>query len=136
MSNTTKVSTEDIKNYEKHYSDQSFIQKVSNSAKKAGIKVIYSALLLYYGLKSPRTTLLDKALIIGALGYFISPLDLIPDCIPVIGYADDVGVLALALSKIGSRIGEEEKNLAKNKLYEWFGNYDNSKIEEIDSKIK
>ena len=131
-----EVSTKDIKKYEKQYSDQSFIRKVSDSAKKAGIKVIYSALLLYYGLKSPRTTLLDKALIVGALGYFISPLDLIPDCIPVIGYADDVGVLASALYKIRSKIGEEEKNLAKNKLHEWFGNYDNSEIEEIDSKMK
>ena len=41
-------------------------------------------------LQDERTPLLSKILIGAAVGYFISPIDLIPDFIPVIGYLDDV----------------------------------------------
>lgn len=41
----------------------------------------------------------DKAIIIGALGYLISPLDVIPDAIPIAGLGDDVAVLLYVLRK-------------------------------------
>ena len=40
-----------------------------------------------------RCHLRDKAIIIGALGYLISPLDAVPDAIPIAGLSDDLGVL-------------------------------------------
>lgn len=41
------------------------------------------------------------------LGYLLSPIDLVPDIIPVVGYADDAIVVALALRSVTRRAGPE-----------------------------
>jgi uncharacterized membrane protein YkvA (DUF1232 family) len=41
------------------------------------------------------------------LGYLLSPLDLVPDVVPVLGYADDVVVVALALRSVARTAGAE-----------------------------
>jgi uncharacterized membrane protein YkvA (DUF1232 family) len=41
------------------------------------------------------------------LGYLLSPIDLVPDFIPVLGYADDAIMVALALRSITRRAGPE-----------------------------
>jgi hypothetical protein CLOST_1278 len=51
----------------------------------SAVKVVYQALLLYYVAQSPTCPPKIKAGIIGALGYLISPFDLIPDIMPGIG---------------------------------------------------
>ena len=51
--------------------------------------------VLWDAFNSPDTPLSVKALIIGGLIYMVSPIDLIPDFIPIIGLADDAGVLAM-----------------------------------------
>ena len=93
-------SPQEIVKYQKNYSERGLWGKVTKVAKKAGIKVIYAALLLFYALKSEKTSAADRALIIGALGYFILPTDLIPDFIPATGYTDDFGALVLALARV------------------------------------
>ena len=60
--------------YQQHYDENDFWEKLRRFARKAGIKVSYAALLLFYVLKSPMTTSKDRAKIIGALGYFILPI--------------------------------------------------------------
>ncbi|MBR5893566.1 MAG: DUF1232 domain-containing protein [Bacteroidaceae bacterium] len=117
----------ELKKYEKEYSEDGLWDKIASVAKKAGLEVIYYALLLFYALQSPNVTVADKAKIIGALGYFILPLDLIPDFIPVAGYVDDGGLLLLVIKAL-SCIDERVKQQAKSKLKEWFGNYDESKL--------
>lgn len=52
--------------------------------------------------------------IIGALIYFLSPIDLIPDFIPVIGYIDDIFVLGLVFNQVKSDL--EEYEIWKNKF--------------------
>lgn len=69
----------DIEKYEKHYNEDRFWTKVVRVAKRAGVKLVYAALLLYYVMKDPLTPQGDRLKIIGALGYFILPLDIIPD---------------------------------------------------------
>ena len=64
------------------------------------------------------TSVLNKVLIIGALGYLISPIDLIPDEIPVIGLMDDYGVLVAALGKVRADLDDESLNLVRNKALE------------------
>ena len=56
----------------------------------------------------------------GALAYFISPIDAIPDPIPVIGFTDDLGVLIGAVATIAMHITPKEKKKAKKKMDEWF----------------
>lgn len=118
-----------LSKYEKEFSEDGLWEKIASVAKKAGIKVVYYALLLFYALKSENVKMSDKALIIGALGYFILPLDLVPDFIPIAGYGDDAAVLYDLIQKLDC-IDEHVKAQAKNKLKEWFGNYDESKIED------
>ena len=57
----------------------------------------------------------------GALGYFISPIDVIPDFIPVVGFTDDIGVLAAAVVMAASYIDAEARAKADTKLAGWFG---------------
>ena len=115
---------QNIESYQSNYSESGLWKKVKSVAKKAGIKTIYMVLLLHYVLKSPDVPLEDKARIYGALGYFILPIDLIPDFIPAVGYSDDVAALAFALHAVWKNVTPEIKEQAQRKLREWFGSFD------------
>lgn len=115
--------------YAKEYSESSFWDKVKKFASKAGSKTVYTALKLYYTMQSTDTPAWAKAVIIGALGYFISPIDVIPDVTPVVGFADDLGVLAAAAASVLSCITPAIKDQAKTKTREWFGE---SEMEDLD----
>jgi uncharacterized membrane protein YkvA (DUF1232 family) len=114
--------------YGKEFSEEGFWDKLKNVFKKAGIKVVYSALMLYYAYQRKETPVWAKTIIVGALGYFISPIDAIPDLTPVVGYADDLGVLALAISAVSVYIDSEVKQSAKDKLHNWFGAFDEDEL--------
>lgn len=118
----------DIEKYQKHYSESGLLDKLAKAAKKAGIKVVYLVLLLYYVLRSPGVSNGDKGKIWGALGYFILPVDLIPDFIPVAGYSDDLAALLWAFYAVAKNVTPEMKSQAKQKLFVWFGEYDESEI--------
>jgi uncharacterized membrane protein YkvA (DUF1232 family) len=123
--------------YEKHYSEDSFWTKLGKYAKDAGIKVVYSGLILYYALESPNTSRKSKLQIYAALGYLILPIDLVPDFIPVVGYVDDLGALGLAIGATAMSIDKEVKQKAKNKVADFFGDdaMENKDIIDIDSQI-
>ena len=82
--------------------------------------MVYAALILYYTLESDKVALKDKAMIIGALGYLISPLDVIPDAIPIAGLSDDLAVLLYVLHKVWGDVSEDAKQKAYAKLSKWF----------------
>jgi uncharacterized membrane protein YkvA (DUF1232 family) len=123
--------------HEQHYSEPSFWRKLKHHASEAGLKVVYIGLLLYYALEHPKLPLRAKATIYGALGYFILPLDLIPDWIPAAGFTDDMGALALALIQVSLYIDDSVRNKAKSKLSQWFGRLENhlNELQEVDSKL-
>ena len=118
-----------IKEYEKQYSEEKFWSKVTIVAKKAGIKVIYMALLLYYALDSTSLSVKDRALIIGALGYFILPLELVSDLMPAIGFLDDAAILLAIVKLLIVGIDNKVVALAKGKLSQWYGGFDESEIQ-------
>ncbi len=124
----------DVQKYQEHYSDQGLLDKISKTFKKAGLKVIYYALLLFYVLKDENTPNQQKMIIIGALGYFIFPIDLIPDFIPVAGYADDLTALVACLKAVYNNVTPEVKKNAINKLHDWFGNVEYTKVEKYDDE--
>jgi len=115
--------------YKKHYTDQSFQNKLKRFAKAAGLKVTYAALLLYYLMKDPNVPIKAKLSISAALGYFILPTDAIPDIAPLIGFSDDLGVLIFCLSQIAGYITPEIREKAKQQLIKWFKPAD---LKEID----
>jgi uncharacterized membrane protein YkvA (DUF1232 family) len=111
----------DSKGFEKEFSEDGFWGKVVKYAKTAGQEVIEKALWLYYAAQNPQAPMWAKATIYGALGYFISPIDGISDITPVIGYSDDLGVLAAAVVAVTMYITDEVKAQATQKLKDWFG---------------
>lgn len=120
----------DFMSYSSRFSNGEFIEKISRIAKRAGAKLVYAALILYYTLQSDKISVKDKAIIIGALGYLISPLDVVPDAFPILGLGDDLAVLIYVLSKVWGDVSEDIKEKAKEKLDKWF---DEDEIKEIDS---
>ena len=120
------------KDYSDQYSEKSLFEKIKKVAKNAGIKVIYYVLIAYYLLQKKDLPKKEKAIIIGALGYFIMPFDLVADPTVAVGYVDDIGALALALGKVALYIDDDIKQKAKDKLRDIFGDYDESDLEEPD----
>lgn len=110
-----------------NYFDKPFLNKVKLNFKKAGVKVIYKALILYHVFKHKKTPTLDKALIVFALGYFILPIDAIPDFIVGLGYTDDLAVILGTIDKVSSNITVSIEENAKNDLDKLFG-YDCQKL--------
>ncbi len=120
----------DLQQYKQLFSTDKFVEKISHIAKRAGAKLIYAALILFYTLSSDRVSIKEKALIIGALGYLISPLDAVPDAIPIAGLTDDLGVLIFVLQKVWTDVDDDIKQKAKDKLSTWF---DSDEMKAADS---
>ena len=115
-----KSNLPDFMSYKDKFTNRKFVEKISRIAKRAGVKLVYAALILFYTLDSDKVSRKDKAVIIGALGYLISPLDVIPDAIPIAGLSDDLAVLVFVLHKVWGDVSEEVKAKAKAKLATWF----------------
>lgn len=118
----------DITSYQKEYSEPKLLDKLQKVAKKAGAKVVYAVLLCVYVLSSKNVPFDAKAKIIGALGYFILPIDMIPDGIPLAGYADDLTALYWALRSVCENITPDIEEKAKRKLTEWFDTVDEDEL--------
>ena len=124
----------DFMSYSNKFTKKGFVEKISRIAKRAGAKLVYSALILFYTLQSKKISVKDKAIIIGALGYLISPLDAIPDAIPIVGLGDDMAVLAFGLKKVWDQVSDEVKDKARKKLNDWFDDDEMAEIEELFDK--
>jgi uncharacterized membrane protein YkvA (DUF1232 family) len=103
------------------YSESSFWAKVRGFAKVAGREVIGKALILYYTARADETPGWAKTVIYSSLAYFITPLDAIPDVVPVVGFSDDLGALAACISMTAAFVTPAIRKLARDKLSKWFG---------------
>ena len=90
--------------FDQQFSEQSFWTKLRDYALSAGQSVVEKALALYYCALDADTPAWARATIYSALGYFILPLDVIPDTIPGAGFTDDLGVLAEAFALVASHL--------------------------------
>ena len=112
----------EVQKYGTYYSDNRFWKKVDRVAKKVGATVLLPVFTLYYMLQDDKVSLQHKAYIVGALGYFILPIDLIPDGIlPVIGFTDDIAVMTLVLKLVKDSITPEIKARANARVSEIIG---------------
>ncbi len=72
----------------------------------------------YYCAFDPATPTRVRAILIGALAYFVLPLDAIPDFIAGLGFTDDVTVLLAAIATVGAHITPAHRAAAKHALDE------------------
>ena len=109
-----------LKNAKKLYEKYKKIKITAEDLKKAGkLKNNLGAVatkfeLLVRMVKSDRRgefkiPTMDKVKIAGAIIYVISTIDAVPDILPIIGFGDDIGVVAYVISKLGNLISEYEK---------------------------
>jgi len=127
-----KVELPNFESYGDKFSKTGFLDKIAKIAKRAGSKLVYAALVLFYTLQSKEVSIKDKGMIVAALGFLISPIDAIPDAIPIVGLSDDLAVLLFVLDKIWGDVPEDVKEKAKNKLSKWF---DEGEMEELNEII-
>ncbi|SAH87094.1 Uncharacterized conserved protein [Bordetella ansorpii] len=111
----------DTASYENAYSERRFWRKLSGQASAAGRQALEKALWLYYAAQSPDTPKWARRTIYGALGYFVLPLDAIPDFAPLVGYTDDLTVMAAALTAVAFSIDDKVKQRANDTLARWRG---------------
>ena len=109
----------DNRKYESSYSESGLWNKIAKFAEKAGKGVVVNALKLYYAMALGKATPAQITAIIGALGYFINPVDAVPDPLPG-GLVDDGSVLALVVTTIACCSDPEVVKAAKSKASEWF----------------
>lgn len=103
------------------YSGPRLWKTLKKATLTAGRKTLLSALILFYCLQDKDTPTWAKGVIVGALGYLILPMDLIPDIIPGIGYGDDWGALVAALGTVAAYIKDEHKMKAHAQVERLFG---------------
>ena len=110
------ISKEVPNKYSRYFSESTFKRKLKSVGFKVGEKLLYPVFLLYYMYKSDKVTIRDKAMIIGGLGYFILPTDVIADMLPLIGFTDDIAVLTIIIQKLTKNITDEIRDSARQHI--------------------
>ena len=111
-----QITEKELQKYEQHYNDSSFLDKVTKYGKLIGINALYKAVQLWFVMQKPDVPAATKAVIMGALGYLIAPLDFLPDLMPVLGYTDDLVAITFALIKVQGYIDDEVERKSKKLL--------------------
>lgn len=106
---------------DKHYSDKKFLTKIKCVGGKIGKEALQAAATLFVALKSPDMPKSSKLIVLGALGYFILPIDVVMDFLPFVGLTDDVAVIMMALGKVYLSITDEMKEEAAILTDKWTG---------------
>ncbi|MDE7080584.1 MAG: DUF1232 domain-containing protein [Muribaculaceae bacterium] len=116
-----KSFTSNLQKYAAYYDPNALFEKIKKVAKKAGVKIVYAVLILYYATLDKDIPVKDRLLILAALGYFILPVDLIPDALPG-GFADDMAALVFVLKQVWGNLTPSTMQKARDRVREWFGN--------------
>ena len=104
---------EQLEKHAEYYSDKKFISKSKRVGKNLGFKTLSAATTLFAALKSKEMSKSNKLVVLGALGYFILPVDLVADFLPLVGLSDDAFIILAALGKVYSSITDEMKEEGK-----------------------
>ncbi len=77
------------------------------------VPFVEEAVAAYYCAIDGETPIHVKAVLMGALAYFVMPADMIPDFIAWLGFADDAAVLAMAVRSVEPHIKERHRSKAR-----------------------
>ena len=93
---------------------EQFLPKIGRVA--ASLPFAEQALSAWYCAFDRETPSSVRYTLVGALAYFILPADLVPDILPLVGFADDASILSAALVAVGTNITETHRTLAQEAL--------------------
>lgn len=82
----------------------------------AHLPFVKEMLAAYFAAMDPKTPTYVKAVLMGALAYFVLPIDMIPDFIAAFGYSDDAAVLLTAVRTVSGHIKPEHEDQAERTL--------------------
>ena len=71
---------------------------------------------VYYAARDPQTPMAAKGIMMGALAYFVLPVDAIPDVLAGIGFTDDAAVITAVLATLGTNIKRRHREAAERAL--------------------
>ena len=91
-----------------------FWPKIRRTAAK--IPFAGQVLSVWYAARDPETPTAAKGIMLGALAYFVLPVDAIPDIFAGIGFTDDAAVIAALLATLGANIKRRHKDAAATAL--------------------
>lgn len=115
-----KINEKALLTYQDKFSKDNLLLKLQHYGRDIGLTVLYNVLQLWYVLQKPEVPAKNKAVIMGALGYLITPLDFIPDLTPILGYNDDAAAILFALYMVRQYVDDEVKTQAKTRLAKIF----------------
>lgn len=72
----------------------------------------------YFCTLDPATPSRVKLVLMGAIAYFVLPLDAVADFLPLLGFADDAAIIATAISQVAGAITETHRDKAREALRE------------------
>ena len=107
---------EDVAGYAEHYSEDAFWQKLQSLPRSALGTVLEKAHLCRELLLDGNTPLWVRGTLLGALGYLILPIDLVPDFVPGVGLLDDLALLGMILANLDTLVTEEIRRRARQRL--------------------
>jgi len=106
--------------YSDKYDEGVFWSALRKVCSAVGKTVVGKVLQLYYVLQRNDVPTSEKALIMGALAYLVSSIDVVPDCIPLVGWADDIAAIGYVLTKMSKYVNAKVNAQANRKLEEIF----------------
>jgi uncharacterized membrane protein YkvA (DUF1232 family) len=71
---------------------------------------------VYYAARDPQTPMAAKGIMMGALAYFVLPVDAIPDVLAGIGFTDDAAVITAVLATLGANVKRRHREAAERAL--------------------
>ncbi|KIF48413.1 hypothetical protein M445_08995 [Vibrio owensii 47666-1] len=96
--------------------EKTFWRKMKNSVKKAGEEIAVMGIKSWLAMADSNTSVRHKAILGGALAYFVLPTDMVPDVLAGVGFTDDMAALTLAANSVGNAITDEHEEQAREKL--------------------
>jgi uncharacterized membrane protein YkvA (DUF1232 family) len=126
---------ERLEKFRENFSEIDVWNSLARFAKSIGLKATYMVLLLFYAYKRNETPAWARRVVIGALGYFVTIIDFIPDLTPFVGMTDDIGILSFGLVTIAAYINDEVRDNAREQLQKWFGDFEEDALAEVDNKL-
>ena len=106
-----------LKQYAKNYDEKKMWHKIKDFFFEAGINLVIKVLQLWYVLQKPEVPIHVKVAIMGAIAYFVMPVDFILDVLPS-GYQDDLLAVTLTLLAAEEYIDDEVRRRAREKVME------------------